>query len=157
MSEIRKMNQMVRVAVGGTFDPLHDGHKTLLTKAFEIGEEVVIGLTSDEMIETKTMPLKDYEIRRQNLLEYIESSHAGKFSIVKLHDSFGPTIVEDFDYLVVSPETNANAEQINEIRKRKGMQTITVMVVDFVLADDRQPISSTRIKNSEIDGHGHII
>ncbi len=68
-----KMNEKVRVAVGGTFNPLHDGHKTILTKAFEIGDEVVIGLTSNEMIKIKTVPLQDYESRRQNLLEYIRS------------------------------------------------------------------------------------
>ena len=40
--------------VGGTFDPLHDGHKRLLTRSFELaGPEghVVIGLTSDSLCE----------------------------------------------------------------------------------------------------------
>ena len=151
------MSKKVRVAVGGTFDPLHDGHKALLAKAFEIGDEVVIGLTSDEMTKGKIIPLKDYEIRKQNLYEYIESTNSAASTIIKLHDSFGPTISQDFDYLVVSPETISNAEKINGIRKEKGMQEIKVVLVDFVLADDRQPISSTRIKNREIDDHGHLI
>ena len=36
------------VGVAGTFDMLHKGHKALLRKAFEVGERVVIGLTTDE-------------------------------------------------------------------------------------------------------------
>ena len=36
-----------KVAVGGTFDKFHDGHKKLLSAAFEIGNEIEIGVTSD--------------------------------------------------------------------------------------------------------------
>ena len=36
-----------KIAVGGTFDKFHDGHKKLLATAFELGEEVEIGVTSN--------------------------------------------------------------------------------------------------------------
>ena len=41
----------MRVAIGGTFDPLHDGHKKLLEKVYGLSEggEIVIGVTSDRM------------------------------------------------------------------------------------------------------------
>ena len=41
------MAKYKRVAVGGTFDKFHYGHRSLIAKAFEIGENVEIGVTSN--------------------------------------------------------------------------------------------------------------
>ncbi|MCK5038653.1 MAG: adenylyltransferase/cytidyltransferase family protein, partial [Thermoplasmata archaeon] len=39
---------MRKVAVAGTFNVFHKGHRQLLARAFEIGDYIHIGLTSDE-------------------------------------------------------------------------------------------------------------
>ncbi len=39
--------QYKKVAVGGTFDRFHNGHRKLLEEAFSHGELVVIGVTSN--------------------------------------------------------------------------------------------------------------
>ena len=36
------------VAMGGTFDIIHDGHLALLNNAFSISSKVIIGLTGDD-------------------------------------------------------------------------------------------------------------
>lgn len=36
------------VALGGTFDPVHDGHRAFFCRAFELGD-VTVGLTTDAL------------------------------------------------------------------------------------------------------------
>ncbi len=149
---------MARVAVGGTFDPLHDGHKALLMKACELsrGGELLVGLTSDEMVKNKVHEVVDYRSRYNEVMGFIIEQGINPV-IARLDDPFGPTIIEDFDFIVVSPETHPVALKINRIRGGKGLRLIEIVLVDYVLADDGLPISSTRIKRGEIDRHGRVL
>ena len=45
-------------AVAGTFDVLHEGHKALIRRAFEVGDKVFIGMTSDRMAASGAIPVK---------------------------------------------------------------------------------------------------
>src|SRR5438132_5532905 len=40
------------VALGGTFDLLHAGHRHLLSEAFKLGDTVLIGVTRDQLVAT---------------------------------------------------------------------------------------------------------
>ncbi len=80
-----------KVVVGGTFDRLHLGHKALLRKAFEVGEYVYVGLTSDEMIRDK--PYADrilpYKIRLRDLLKFFEVNGYSNYRVIKIHTAIG--------------------------------------------------------------------
>jgi pantetheine-phosphate adenylyltransferase len=149
---------MARIAVGGTFDPLHEGHKALLAKAAELsrGGELLVGLTSSEMVRNKSHDVADYRQRFEDVLRFIRSQGIEPI-IVRLDDPYGPTIHEDFDCIVVSPETHPVALKINSIRRENGLEPLKIVLVDYVLADDGLPISSTRIKKWEIDASGRVL
>ncbi len=149
---------MMRVAVGGTFDPLHDGHKALLMKAAKLSKEgqMVIGLTSDEMAGNKNHEVDNYRSRYDELMKFMHGLGVSPL-IVMLDDPYGPTISDDFDYLIVSPETLPVAEEINRIRTKKNLKLLKIVLVDYVLAEDGLPISSTRIRRGEIDNHGKLL
>lgn len=151
---------MPRVVVGGTFECLHDGHRELLKKSFELADSgrVDIGLTSDTMANKRNRKVPDYSYRLSHLRDYIrEIKGSAEYRIIELTDPYGRTLDEDYDYIVVSPETHPVALKINSVRKEKGMKPIEIVRIDFVLAEDSERISSTRIVRGEIDIHGHII
>ena len=149
---------MARIAVGGTFDPLHAGHKALLAKAAELsrGGELLVGLTSNEMVRNKSHDVADYRQRFEDVLDFIRSQGIEPI-IVRLDDPYGPTIHENFDQIVVSPETHPIALKINSIRRKNGLEPLKIVLVDYILAEDGLPISSTRIKKGEIDASGHVL
>ena len=147
---------MARVAVGGTFSLLHRGHKALLQKAFSLGS-TVIGLTSQKMAERKMQDVEPYEVRRERLLKWAKECCGVCPVVMPIDDPYGSTLDEDFDYIVVSPETEKVAMRINEERVRRGREPIEIVVMPFVLADDGRPISSTRIARGEIDEDGKVV
>ena len=147
---------MKKVVVGGTFDPIHEGHRALLKKAFELGE-VHIGLTSDEMARKKRHTVRPYRERIKNLKEFIEKNFKKKAIIREISLPFGNTVSEHYDYIVVSPETHSAALKINHIRMERGLKPIEIIKIDFVNAEDGSPISSTRIRRREIGLRGELL
>jgi pantetheine-phosphate adenylyltransferase len=143
---------MKNVVVGGTFDSLHKGHRYFLEKAASFGS-VKVGLTSDQMAyETKGEGVENFEERSKNLLQFMPD-----LQIEKIDDAVGFANKEDFDYIVVSSETRTRAEKINEERELSGKNKIEIIEIDFVLAKDGEPISSTRIRSGEIDKEGNLL
>jgi pantetheine-phosphate adenylyltransferase len=145
-----------KIAVGGTFDQFHEGHQKLLSKAFEMSEQVLIGVTSDEFARTKGK-IEPCNHRMSQLKGNLKNFQAN-YSVSRLDDSYGPAIEEeDLEALVVSDETEPTAQLINKVRKKKGMKPLDIITIRMVLAEDGKPISSTRIRKGEIDVTGHVL
>ncbi|HUW85446.1 MAG TPA: phosphopantetheine adenylyltransferase [Methanoregula sp.] len=151
----------MKVMVGGTFDPLHDGHKRLLTRSFEIAGpagHVVIGLTSDSFASRKTRPIRPFAKRKADLEHFLSNTiHSTHWTVEPLNDRYGSAIDADFDAIIVSEETLPVAVEINKLRRGKGQKKVDIHQISCVLAEDGHWISSTRIYRGEIDIHGHLL
>ncbi len=148
----------MRVCVGGTFNVIHDGHIALLKRAFSEGDELFVGLTSDEMATGKrAVPVQDYETRQKNLVTALSRLSGGKrFSIFMIGDELGPAATEDFDTIVVSKDTEPGAIRINKARESRGLRPLRIVRISMVLARDGEPISSTRILRGQISPDGEM-
>ncbi len=155
------MKKYNKVAVGGTFDELHRGHRALLSKAFEAGKYVVVGLTSDAFVARMGKPHKtaSYAERLRELENYLKNrGFEGRFHVVPLNDSFGLTLIGDgLDGLVVSADTAKIGEIINQKRVEADLPPLKIIVVRLVQAENKKPISTTRIRALEIDRNGHML
>jgi pantetheine-phosphate adenylyltransferase len=153
----------MRVALGGTFDPIHDGHRALFERAFGLGD-VTVGLTSDDLAREirsgeDARPVRPFVGRRADLDEELSTyadEYDREYRIRRLETPTGIATEAGFDALVVSPETEGAGARINEIRREHGREPLEVHVVDHVLAADGDPIASTRIVRGEIDEHGGL-
>ena len=154
------MSKFSLIAMGGTFDIIHRGHITLLENAFEISDKVIIGLTSDEFVQKKgKTPIHKYDERLKNLISIIFHKFPNtNFEISQLNNDFGPAVLEkDVQALIVSDETSDQGNILNKLRTELNLPPVEVIVVPMFLAKDGVRISSTRIKNSEIDSDGNLL
>ena len=152
-----------RVALGGTFDPLHDGHRALFFRAFMLGD-VTVGLTTDAFAARirpdQEADVDPYGTRLATLdreLRAWADRRARCYEIRPLRVPTGIAHEPQFDSLVVSPETEPGGERINDLRRDRGIEPLRIEVVEHVRAADGDIISSTRIRAGEIDEHGNLL
>lgn len=151
------------VATGGTFDRFHKGHTALLHKAFEVGERVIIGITSEAMVKREHKVLGNYILtydeRVKDVLVFLkEFGYLGREIISKLNNTYGPTVLENgLGAVICTRETRKGAVLINKARKKQGLNSVDIVECSFISSVDGYHISSTRIRLGEINREGEIL
>ncbi len=149
------------VAVGGTFDEFHKGHRVLLERALKIGEHVLIGLCTDDFVQKMLKPHKiaPFAVRLEELKGFLlKHGWLDHAKIVPLYDAYGPALTnERLEAIVVSEETEARAHEINRKRIEMNLQPLHIIAIRMVLAQNCKPISTTRIRRLEIDREGRLL
>jgi cytidyltransferase-like protein len=141
---------METIIASGTFDRLHEGHKFFLKKACEYAY-VLIGLTSDEMVQSKEHAEKiwGFEKRKREIKKFLTACgfiEGEKYEIIKIHDKYGFALQRAADYILVTDDTYATAVKINTRRKDKGLDALEIVTIDLI-KDEGGTISSTRLRS----------
>ncbi|KAF9246458.1 hypothetical protein BU15DRAFT_70545 [Melanogaster broomeanus] len=128
------------VALGGTFDHLHAGHKILLSMgAWISGRKLIVGLTVDVLLKNKSNAhvLEPLQTRTEKTRSFLQLFRADlDYDLVNIQDVYGPTGTDpDIQALVVSKETLAGAAAIHKERARKGLPALQTFVIDVISAD----------------------
>lgn len=146
------------VVFAGTFDHLHKGHLGLIDKAFSISKRVSLGITTDKFIRKKFLSekIESFVLRKKQLRGYLLSQkYLSRVDFFPLSDVYGPAILANsFDSILVTKQTLSNAEKINEMRKKKKLRQLKIVVADFIKADDGEIITSEKVRTGEVDREG---
>lgn len=141
------------VALGGTFDRLHNGHRKLLTLAAgSCTKRLIIGITGDVLLAKKKAKdqIESFHTRKSEVVNFLRSIKPMlEFDAVEIQDAFGPTISDpSIDAIVVSSETVMGAHAINVRRREKGFAPIATLVMR---RSESATLSSTFIRERERD------
>ncbi|KAH3676337.1 hypothetical protein WICPIJ_009133 [Wickerhamomyces pijperi] len=152
------------VAVGGTFDHFHDGHKILLTAAaFICSERLIIGVTDQELLMGKKYQeyIQSYDTRVQSSVMFLNRVKPNlTIDPIAIRDVCGPTgYIADIDALVVSRETIKGGEFVNATRRAKQMKELQVHVINVIGGEEedgfKNKLSSTQLRRIKYEGVTH--
>ena len=113
----KKLNNMKRVITYGTYDLLHQGHINLLRRAKELGDYLIVGVTSDSFDKGRGKLNV-----RNNVLERVEAVKAtGYADEVIIEDYVGQKIDDiqkyDVDVFAIGSDWEGKFDYLNEFTK----------------------------------------
>ncbi len=154
------MRHKYKIAIlGGTFDRLHSGHKKLLDTGFKSSEKVAVGIATSELYKGKwgSHAIEDYQARKKSVEAYLRSQNfLSRAEIIPISDIYGNSLKrEDIDVIFATEGNLENVEKINAGRERIGFKPLKVEIVPYVLGDDSEIVTSSRIRFGEIDREGN--
>ncbi|KAF8590087.1 Nucleotidylyl transferase [Ramaria rubella] len=150
------------VALGGTFDHLHAGHKILLSMAAWITEDkIIVGVTDDALLTKKAHKdlLEPISIRRDAVRDFLRLFKPGLiYDVVPINDVYGPTAWDpNVQALVVSKETLPGAASIASLRAEKSFPPLATFVIDVISAvsadlgtDDPETLKNAKMSSTYI-------
>ncbi|MDY6761431.1 MAG: pantetheine-phosphate adenylyltransferase [Candidatus Nanohaloarchaea archaeon] len=148
-----------RVVVGGSWDRLHAGHRSLLLSAFARGSHVDMGVTTDSYMAQKLdhHDYQSYDRRYSAMEKFLERFGVADRATITPIDGVHGTAVDRGDAILVTADTLDGARDINEERERQGKEPLDVLQVPLLTAVDGGPVSSSRIRKGEIDRDGRPV
>ncbi len=145
------------IVAAGTFDRLHIGHKFFLKKAFELAEQVFVGITTDQFVKKKLLGtnILFYNKRLKTLQKFLKSQGwLSRTTFFPLNDAYGPAIKNDspIEAIVVTAKTVAGAREVNRRRQQLGLSELAIMKIPLIKDDKQSTFSSQNQRVSELLG-----
>nr|CCC96024.1 unnamed protein product [Trypanosoma congolense IL3000] len=141
------------VALGGTFDRLHAGHKLLLSTALLYATHFVrIGVTLPPLLSTKAHAdlIEPFDVRTEAVSRFVRLLRPDlDVDIAGIEDRSGGADQDPaLEALVVSSETVGALSFINEARVSAGMKPLEAVVVPYVGSREGEEgrVSSTDLR-----------
>ena len=141
--------------VGGTFEFFHLGHQKLIQTALSHCTTLEIWVISDEIAHKKDIRISSWQERCDFLQSKLSLEEISRISFHELIDDYGIAIYHNTaSAIFCTNETKSNCISINEIRFKNDLKELSIIEVPHVLSADGNVISSSRIRDGDIDSNG---
>ncbi|MHA1290966.1 MAG: pantetheine-phosphate adenylyltransferase [Candidatus Thorarchaeota archaeon] len=146
--------------IGGTFGPLHDGHKVLLKAGLLVCETLIIGLTNNDMAQKKDKRIIDFDSRFWALKQFMDSiTDFRDYQIVPIDNPYGMAVTtEQAEVIICSDEDEviSRVREINDQRRAMKIHELLIFMVPRVRDPKGEIISSTRIRDGELPSEDQL-
>ncbi|XP_026327157.1 bifunctional coenzyme A synthase isoform X2 [Hyposmocoma kahamanoa] len=147
------VKQYEYVALGGTFDRLHNGHKILLSQAvLRSTKHLTVGVTDVNMIQSKKLweLIEPVEKRIAAVLEFVIDINPDlEYCVLPIQDIYGPTKDDPkYQMLVVSEETIKGGVKVNEKRVENGIPKLDTYVIGLATDAQQSAEEETKVSSS---------
>ncbi|HUD09730.1 MAG TPA: pantetheine-phosphate adenylyltransferase [Patescibacteria group bacterium] len=155
------MNEYKLVVCGGTFDLFHAGHKAFINDALAQSEKVLLGITGNTYVQSfkNNLDIEDFSVRKKAVEQYLNSIGASeKVQVVEINSAYEPYLETSTDYqaIIVTEQTQRVVKEINVKRQQNNVPQLEIVISPMKKAEDDVLISSTRIRNGEINRDGRL-
>ena len=149
------MKKFTSVGLGGTFDHFHVGHALFLDISCYYSNQIHVGLISGKYLDKYPKKfrkkIQEYSKRTLSIVKHIKLRKKS-VSILEI-DSLGEDVKyaseSDLEAIIVSQETYSGALQINAIRISMKKKPLVIILIPFVISEERKKISSTQIREQD--------
>jgi len=148
-----------KIGLGGTFDHFHDGHASFLSFASKHGNELVIGVSSDDFttkLEKEYQEsLETFEVRSKTVRDFCKVNKI-KAEVFELTDIYGPTITKDstIDALCYTSDSRRGVTIINFKRQELKLEPLP-LIEHKLLEVGGKILNSTSIRAGHCDRRGN--
>lgn len=151
----------MNICIGGTFSPLHKGHRLLLKTAMaNLGDGTLyIGLTGDKFAMTgrPDEELLGFKARKGALEEFLHRAGCRRYRMIEIGRANGIADRSAYlDGIVVSRETYPQALRLNAARRQKGLPRLLIFTVNLVKNRHGREIRARYIRRGEMDRNGRV-
>lgn len=147
------------LALGGTFDRLHMGHKAFINCAFEKANSVSMGITTDAMAANLgKINVLSFDKRKEDIENFLKSRGLlGRAQLFALNDIYGTTLTDKtLNAILVTDDSLDGAREINLKRKKNGLAPLAVLKFNIFKTANGRALSSTLIRRGHANREGEV-
>ena len=143
--------------VGGTFDFFHIGHQKLINSCLKNCDFLEIWVLSDDITQEKDPRISSWKERCDLIKQNLSSEQSSRVTFHELLDDYGVAIShKNATKIFCTSETFPTCQIINEKRLKRGLEPLSIISVSHELSKDGRIISSSRIRNGDINRDGEV-